>query len=168
MPDGLGSVECAARAGRVVVVVVVEGAEALMGVISELSDRELVAAVCAAVVLITLVRTAFRRRGPRPAPGEVWLAQVPFDDGTGSKDRPVLVLFVDGRTLTVARFTSQDRGARSDHRRVPDGLRGLQRSSWVNLQPVSLPRRSFRRRVARPDPILVHWYLRESGSFAAG
>lgn len=140
-----------------------EGVLALVGLTGEGDDRQVIVAAIALVVLLSVVRAAIRRRRGRPAPGEVWFAQVPFDDGTGSKDRPVLVLSVDGRSLTVAKFTSQDRSARRDHRRVPDGLLGLRRSSWVNLRPVALPRKAFRRRVARPGAAMVQWYARESG-----
>jgi hypothetical protein len=142
---------------------VVEAALAVAGLADEVSDAQLVVGAIALMVLLTLLRVAIRHRRRRPAPGEVWFAQVPFDDGTGSKDRPVLVLSVHGRSHTVARFTSQDRSARRDHLRVPDGLLGLQRSSWVDLRPVVLPRKAFRRRVARPGGATVEWYARESG-----
>lgn len=45
--------------------------------------------------------------GRTPAPREIWWAEVPFEDGHGSKDRPCLVLRVDGRTATVAKITSK-------------------------------------------------------------
>ncbi|WP_407345295.1 type II toxin-antitoxin system PemK/MazF family toxin [Pengzhenrongella phosphoraccumulans] len=73
-----------------------------------------------AAVAFFLLVGAIRRRAGRPRTGEIWFAQVPFRDGTGSKDRPVLVLSVDGRACTVAQFTSQDRDARRDYLRVPD------------------------------------------------
>ena len=144
-----------------------EAALALAGLADEVSDSHLVVGAIALLVLVTLLRVAIRHRRRRPAPGEVWFAQVPFDDGTGSKDRPVLVLSATGRMLVVARFTSQDRSARRDHRRVPEGLLGLQRTSWVNLRPVAVPRKAFRRRVSRPGAAMVQWYERESSQSAA-
>jgi mRNA-degrading endonuclease toxin of MazEF toxin-antitoxin module len=30
-----------------------------------------------------------------PSPGEIWLADIPFTDGSASKIRPVLVLWLD-------------------------------------------------------------------------
>lgn len=107
---------------------------------------------------VLLLVGAIRRRAGRPRIGEIWFAQVPFRDGTGSKDRPVLVLSVGGRTCTVAQFTSQDRDARRDFLRVPDGFPGLSRSSWVSLRPVRLRRSAMRRRSGTPGMALVGWY----------
>ncbi|ROS23771.1 PemK-like, MazF-like toxin of type II toxin-antitoxin system [Cellulomonas sp. PhB150] len=111
-------------------------------------------AVCAVVVLALL----WGSRRPRPRVGEVWFAQVPFEDGTGSKDRPVLVLSVSGRTCEVARFTSQNRDARRDHERVPVGVTGLPKGSWINLRPTTLRRSAFRRRTGKPGKAYVAWY----------
>lgn len=38
--------------------------------------------------------------------GEIWLADIPFTSGTGSKIRPVLVLWLDGSDAVVAVVTS--------------------------------------------------------------
>lgn len=118
-------------------------------------------AVAALAVLAVglVVRVVARRRRARPRPGEIWFARVPFEGSAGSKDRPVLVLAVDRRTCTVARFTSQDQGARHDHRRVPEGVPGLRRTSWVNLRPVRLRRSAMRRRASEPGASLVQWYV---------
>lgn len=115
-----------------------------------------VGALLAALLLARWVRHA------RPQPGEIWFAEVPFGDGGGSKDRPVLVLAVDGRRCTVARFTSQDRSARRDHLRVPAGVVGLRRASWVDLRSRDLPRSAFRRRAGVPGEGLVRWYAQVS------
>lgn len=146
---------------------IAEIAAALEGVVDGLSDRQLVVAGLALVLVVSLVRAAAARRRRRPRAGEVWFAEVPFADGTGSKDRPVLVLSVKGRTCTVVRFTSKDRSARRDHRPVPVGVGGLRRDSWVDLRPLTLPRRALRRRIARPDAALVEWYERESARSVA-
>jgi mRNA interferase MazF len=39
-------------------------------------------------------------------PGEFWVADIPFTDGSGSKKRPVLVLWIDGNDAVVAAVTS--------------------------------------------------------------
>lgn len=39
-------------------------------------------------------------------PGEFWVADIPFTDATGSKKRPVLVLWLDGADLVAATVTS--------------------------------------------------------------
>jgi len=115
-------------------------------------------ALLVAAVAFLLLVGAIKRRSGRPRAGEIWFAQVPFRDGTGSKDRPVLVLSVTGRACTVAQFTSQDRDARRDYLRVPDGFPGLSRSSWVSLRPVRLPGSAMRRRSGTPGMALVGWY----------
>ncbi|MEV6551565.1 type II toxin-antitoxin system PemK/MazF family toxin [Streptomyces sp. NPDC051597] len=54
-------------------------------------------------------RPAGPRRAPkrRPRPGEIWWAEVPYEDGPGSKDRPCLVLSVRGDRVLVAKITSK-------------------------------------------------------------
>lgn len=39
---------------------------------------------------------------------EVWFADAPFDNGRGSKVRPVLVLRVNGRTVNTFKITSRE------------------------------------------------------------
>lgn len=109
-----------------------------------------------ALVVLLVVRTL--AGGPRPRPGEIWYALVPFEDGRAAKDRPVLVLGRDGRKVLVARFTSQDRDRRRDYVRVPPGTPGLSTASWVELRPRALRRRAFRRRTGTPGAGFVHWY----------
>ena len=88
----------------------------------------------------------------------MWFAEVPFEDGSGSKDRPVLVLSASGRSCEVARFTSQNKSGRRDHVVVPYGVPGLPKASWLNLRPTSLPRSAFRRRTGQPGEAFVAWY----------
>jgi hypothetical protein len=117
------------------------------------------------VVAVVLLLGWLLRRRPSPArragtpeAGEVWFAEVPFEDGTGSKDRPVLVLSTFSRSCEVARFTSQDKDGRRDHIRVPQGIPGLPRASWLDLRPVTLPLSAFRRRTGEPGEAFVAWY----------
>ena len=112
-----------------------------------------------AVAALVVVGLLWGSRRSRPRSGEVWFAQVPFEDGSGSKDRPVLVLSVTGRTCSVARFTSQNRDARRDHERVPVGVTGLSGASWINLRPTTLRTSAFRRRTGKPGKAYVAWYL---------
>jgi mRNA interferase MazF len=39
-------------------------------------------------------------------PGDFWVADIPFTDGSASKKRPVLVLWLDGDDAVVAAVTS--------------------------------------------------------------
>jgi len=39
-------------------------------------------------------------------PGDFWVADIPFTDGSASKKRPVLVLWLDGQDAVVAAVTS--------------------------------------------------------------
>ncbi len=39
-------------------------------------------------------------------PGEFWIANIPFTGGSGSKKRPVLVLWLDGADLVAAAVTT--------------------------------------------------------------
>ena len=47
-------------------------------------------------------------------PGEIWVADIPFTDGTASKRRPVLVLWLDGADLVAAAVTSAARWSATD------------------------------------------------------
>ncbi|MCM0640124.1 type II toxin-antitoxin system PemK/MazF family toxin [Cellulomonas wangsupingiae] len=133
--------------------------------LADVLTRPEVIGLLALLLLVALFGRRRRRRvaAPRagigrPRVGDVWFADVPFEDGTGSKDRPVLVLRVDDRTWEVARFTSQDRSARRDHVRLPPGFPGLTRASWIDLRPRTLPLSAARRRSGHPGEALVAWY----------
>lgn len=39
-------------------------------------------------------------------PGDVWIAEILFTDGSASKKRPVLILWLDAQDVTVAAVTS--------------------------------------------------------------
>lgn len=116
--------------------------------------------VIAAVVL--LLRLLGRAGGGPVRRGQVWFAMVPFRDGTGAKDRPVVVLSVGRRTCEVARMTSQDRSARRDHARVPEVLPGLDAPSWADLRPVTLRRSALRRHLGDVDRSWLAWYREQS------
>jgi mRNA-degrading endonuclease toxin of MazEF toxin-antitoxin module len=122
-----------------------------------LADRPWLVAVVAGVVLLAL-RLLGRAGRPSARAGEVWFAQVPFRDGTGSKDRPVVVLSQRGRTCTVARLTSQDNDHRPEYVRAPAVLPGLRRPSWVDLRPMRIPRTALRRRTGDAGRAWVAWY----------
>lgn len=89
-----------------------------------------------------------------PQPGQVWWAQVPFEDGRGSKDRPVVVLRQRGGARVVLMVSSQDKADRRGwvalDRRGWDDRPGR---SWVRTdRQIELRRGDFRRRAGRcPD-----------------
>jgi mRNA interferase MazF len=61
-----------------------------------------------------------------PSPGEIWLADIPFTDGSASKIRPVLVLWLDAGDAVVAAVTSAATRSPSDvflHDWQSEGLR---------------------------------------------
>ncbi|MFJ6622200.1 type II toxin-antitoxin system PemK/MazF family toxin [Kitasatospora sp. NPDC091335] len=123
-----------------------------------------VALLAAAVaVLVRRTRPAPRPAGPprprprpgtAPAPREIWWADVPFEDGPGSKDRPCLVLRVHGRTATVAKITSKHRAERPGVLPLPPGTVGDRqgRTSWLETDELrEVPLSSFRRRAGTLD-----------------
>lgn len=122
-----------------------------------LADRPWLIAVVAAAVLLVL-RLLGRAGRPAARPGEVWFAMVPYRDGTGAKDRPVVVLSSTSRRCTVARLTSQDHDDRPEYVRAPGLLPGLSRQSWVDLRPVQLHRTALRRRTGDAGTAWVAWY----------
>ncbi|MFE9452627.1 type II toxin-antitoxin system PemK/MazF family toxin [Streptomyces sp. NPDC006739] len=134
----------------------------------------------AAVVLLALVATLVDgwgrgHRGPRrttrppgrpggpdartgrPHPGDIWWANVPFEDGPGAKDRPCLVLAVRGNRATVAKITSKYHDERAGVIPLPPGSVGDAhgRPSFLETDELrQVPVAEFRRRVGVVDPVL--------------
>ncbi|MQY32176.1 hypothetical protein SRB17_01180 [Streptomyces sp. RB17] len=134
----------------------------------------------AAVVLLALVATlidgwgrgrryAGRRLRPlgragtrpaksaRPAPGDIWWADVPYEDRADAKDRPCLVLAVRGNRATVAKITSKYHDERAGVIPLPPGAVGDARGRPSFLETDELrevPVGDFRRRVGVVDPVL--------------
>ncbi|NBE56221.1 type II toxin-antitoxin system PemK/MazF family toxin [Streptomyces boluensis] len=104
-------------------------------------------------------RPAGPRRLPkrRPQPGEIWWADVPFEDGPGSKDRPCLVLSVHGRRAVVAKISSKYHDERAGVIPLPPGSVGDAhgRPSFLETDELrQVPLWNFRRRVGIVDPAL--------------
>ncbi|MFJ4961424.1 PemK-like protein [Streptomyces sp. ADI96-02] len=97
--------------------------------------------------------------GRAPRAGEVWWADVPYEDGPGSKDRPCLVLSVRGRgrsrTALVAKITSKHHEERPGVIALPAGTVGDARGRRSFLETDELREVAlggFRRRVGSVDP----------------
>ncbi|MFJ1974662.1 type II toxin-antitoxin system PemK/MazF family toxin [Streptomyces sp. NPDC087903] len=112
-----------------------------------------------------------RGRAGAPRAAEIWWANVPFEDGRGSrgaarggvtgagraKDRPCLVLAVRGRRVTVAKITSKYHGERPGVIPLPPGAVGDAegRASFLETDELrEVPVGDFRRRVGVVDPVL--------------
>ncbi|MET7878500.1 type II toxin-antitoxin system PemK/MazF family toxin [Micromonospora profundi] len=98
-------------------------------------------------------RAADRQVGT-PAPGEIWWADVPYADGTGSKVRPCLVLRADSRGADVLKITSQDKSDRDDHVRIPtrDWDPGAEHDSYLSLaEPTRVDLAAFADRAGTCD-----------------
>ncbi|WP_093800665.1 type II toxin-antitoxin system PemK/MazF family toxin [Streptomyces sp. Wb2n-11] len=97
------------------------------------------------------------RSGPERAPraGEIWWADVPYEDGPGSKDRPCLVLSVRGDSALIAKITSKFHDERPGVIALPPGSVGDARGRPSFLETDELRDvgvRGFRRRVGVADP----------------
>ncbi|MFG3345608.1 type II toxin-antitoxin system PemK/MazF family toxin [Streptomyces sp. NPDC048018] len=100
-----------------------------------------------------------RGRGPErlPRAGEIWWADVPYEDGPGSKDRPCLVLARRGDSALVAKITSRYHDERPGVIALPPGSVGDARGRPSFLETDELrdvPVGEFRRRVGRADPVV--------------
>ncbi|WP_370413008.1 type II toxin-antitoxin system PemK/MazF family toxin [Streptomyces fradiae] len=100
-------------------------------------------------------------RGPAPErlprPGEIWWADVPFEDGPGSKDRPCLVLALRGDNALVAKITSKYHDERPGVIALPPGSVGdaQGRPSFLETDELrDVPVWEFRRRVGTADPVV--------------
>jgi hypothetical protein len=90
----------------------------------------------------------------RPQPGEIWWADVPYEDGAGHKVRPCLVLRTYRRQVDVLKITSQDRIARSDHLEIPTTAwdRKATHNSFLDLtDPFRLRDAAFSRKAGTID-----------------
>ncbi|MEU3373804.1 type II toxin-antitoxin system PemK/MazF family toxin [Streptomyces sp. NPDC006660] len=95
------------------------------------------------------------RQAPKAA--EIWWAEVPYEDVPGGKDRPCLVLRVQGGTVTVAKITSKYHDERAGVIPLPPGTvaDAHGRPSFLEtdeLREVGVS--AFRRRVGVVDPTL--------------
>lgn len=87
-------------------------------------------------------------RSARPAPGQIWWASVPFDEGDTAKDRPCLVVRVGPRGADVLKITSRDQSARDRYVRMPTKTwdPGAGRRSWLETGPLrTIGHDAFRR-----------------------
>ncbi|MFD5324262.1 type II toxin-antitoxin system PemK/MazF family toxin [Streptomyces sp. NPDC127092] len=100
-----------------------------------------------------------RGRAPErlPRPGEIWWADVPFEDGPGSKDRPCLVLALRGDCALVAKITSKYHDERPGVIPLPPGSVGdaQGRPSFLETDELrDVPVWEFRRNVGMADPVV--------------
>ncbi|MFD0151616.1 type II toxin-antitoxin system PemK/MazF family toxin [Streptomyces sp. NPDC127132] len=109
------------------------------------------------------IRPPGRPAGPRKAPsrlpraGEIWWADVPFEDGPGSKDRPCLVLSLRGDSALVAKITSKYHDERPGVIALPPGAVGdaQGRPSFLETDELrDVPVADFRRKVGTADPVV--------------
>ncbi|MFC7246426.1 type II toxin-antitoxin system PemK/MazF family toxin [Catellatospora aurea] len=90
-----------------------------------------------------------------PQPGEIWWADVPYEDGTGSKVRPCVVLRVKRGAFEILKITSQDQSHRSDHIEIP--TKGwdadADHNSFLDLSdPITVTTDAFSNRAGTLDP----------------
>ncbi|MFI8822285.1 type II toxin-antitoxin system PemK/MazF family toxin [Streptomyces sp. NPDC053431] len=92
-----------------------------------------------------------------PRAGEIWWADVPYEDGPGSKDRPCLVLALRGENALVAKITSRYHDERPGVIPLPPGSVGdaQGRPSFLETDELrDVPVWEFRRRVGTADPVV--------------
>ncbi|MCI0334285.1 MAG: type II toxin-antitoxin system PemK/MazF family toxin [Planctomycetes bacterium] len=66
-------------------------------------------------------------------PGEYWVADIPFTSGSGTKKRPVLVLWLDGADVVAAAVTTAKPRSAFDVELADWQSAGLRRASTVRL-----------------------------------
>ena len=91
---------------------------------------------------------------PAPRRGQIWWAEVPFEEGSDYKDRPCLVLKGGVRSARVLMITSQDKSGRANYVPVsPTVWSTTPKQSYVRLdRQIVLPRTKFRRQEGPIDP----------------
>lgn len=146
------------------------------------------AAVLLALAAGAIVGSALRRRRPaarrparqvtrpprrpsRPAaatprPGEIWWVDVPYEDGTGSKVRPCLVLRTRRGGADVLKITSQHKDGRHDHIRLPTKRWDPRaaRDSYLDVTTsIRVRAGAFKRRAGTCDPAVWRGVARLHG-----
>jgi mRNA interferase MazF len=81
-----------------------------------------------------------------PLPGEIWLAEIPFTDGSASKIRPVLVLWLDAGDVVVSAVTSAMPRSPSDVSLQDWQVEGLRVASTVRLSRLDCLEQNLLRR----------------------
>lgn len=66
-------------------------------------------------------------------PGDFWVANIPFTNGTGSKKRPILLLWLDGEDVVAAVVTSAKPRSQTDVFLNNWSVSGLRVASTVRL-----------------------------------
>ncbi len=66
-------------------------------------------------------------------PGDFWVANIPFTNGTGSKKRPILLLWLDGEDVVAAVVTSAKPRSQTDGFLNDWSVSGLRVASTVRL-----------------------------------
>ncbi len=104
--------------------------------------------VATALVLGALFWRLWRSPKIRPNQGEVWWADIEFEQGDGSKDRPCLVLHRRARRAYVLMFTSQSKyEGRGNYTKAPQYLWSLPKESWLRTDRIiTVPYHKLRRR----------------------
>jgi hypothetical protein len=83
-------------------------------------------------MLSWLWRILFRRKAK---PGEIWWADVPYEDGSGHKVRPCLIVKVRLAGYDVLKITSQAQSQRRDHIQIETRSwdRNASKNSYLDL-----------------------------------
>ena len=81
-----------------------------------------------------------------PSPGEIWLAEIFFTDGSASKIRPALALWLDAGDAVVAAVTSAPPRSISDVALEDWQAEGLRVSSTVRLSRLDCLEQNLLRR----------------------
>jgi hypothetical protein len=92
-----------------------------------------------------------------PQPGEIWWAEVPYEDGSGSKVRPCLVLRSQRGGFAVLKITSQDQSHRGDHVEIPTRPwdPDADHNSFLDLtDPIPVAAAAFENRAGSLDPAM--------------
>jgi mRNA interferase MazF len=75
--------------------------------------------------------------------GELWIAEITFTDGSASKKRPVLILWIDGNDVVVAAVTSSKPRTQTDVALIDWATCGLRVASTVRLSRLDCLERSL-------------------------
>ena len=120
--------------------------------------RNAAAAVLVASLVVAGGRSFFLapvRLLPAVEVGQIWWAAVPFEEGAGFKDRPVLIVGVSGRRVRVHTFTSVNQSGRAGYAGVGVAVPGSRKASWLRVGRTTSLRTEWLRAYGGPAPAVV-------------
>ncbi len=80
-----------------------------------------------------------KRNNRIPKPGEIWFVRnLKYGQGTESKDRPIIIVSVNGNNIRYRRCTSQTSATHERYRIEDNSFAGLDKNTYIDKEILTL------------------------------